>query len=293
LNTLKCEQVSTTTHLQQSYTERAVEVLSNDDRVAGAWMKGSLATGAAGRYSDVDMGVAIYDEYFEFFIADRGKILSAMGPLVGMAGASVGPRVTVALFADPIEFDLTIDPLSASQEYSREIGWILFDRTDGQIAQAQAQARRNPAIDLERAREIVVDFWLRAPRMRRWVAQADLHRAGKELQIARNWLVELMLIANQPYKTHAIQKDTFILLSPRQWEELKETYILSDFTPHSLASCMIRLARAVNKWGRAACARQGSEYPLELERVSATAVFQFYESVFGPFGENGNGRKSK
>jgi hypothetical protein len=279
--------------LQQAYVERATEILSQDRRVAGAWMKGSLATGAAGRYSDVDLGVAVYDELYDTFIADREKVLSQIGPLVGMGGASVGPRVTVALFADPVEFDLTADPLSATEMYGPEIGWVLFDKTDGQIAAAQAQARRKPQLDLQRAHEIVVSFWLRAPRMRRWVAQADLHRAGKELQVARNWLVELMLIANQPFKTHTIQKDTFILLSPRQWGELKTTYILTDFTPRAVARCMIHLAYAINKWGRAACARQGSDYPVELERVSARAIFEFYETVFGSFGENGHERRAE
>jgi hypothetical protein len=257
--------VSTTTSLQQAYAARAVEVLSVDDRVAAAWMKGSLATGSAGRYSDIDIGVAVYD-----------------GPLVGMGGASVGTRVTVALFADPIEFDLTIDPLSATAAYGPEIGYILFDKTEGQIAAVQAQARRAQKVDPYRAQEIVRAFWLRAPRMRRWVAQADLHRAGRELQVGRNNLVELMLIANQPNKTHRIQKDTFILLSPRQWEELGVVYVLPDFTPQDLARCMIRLAGAIGVWGRAACVRQGSEYPVELEKVSATAVFRFYEMVFGP-----------
>jgi hypothetical protein len=46
-------------------------------------------------------------------------------------------------------------------------------------------------------------------------------------------------------------------------------------------------------WGRAACARQGTEYPLELERVSARAVSQFYETVFGmPLGQD-NGSQTE
>jgi predicted nucleotidyltransferase len=278
---LSAAYISTTTALQQAYITRAVQVLSADKRVAGAWMKGSLATGAAGLYSDIDLGVVVYDEYFEAFIAERDRILAAMGPVVDMGEASVGSRVTVALFADPIEFDLTVDPLGADEVYGPEVGWILFDRTGGRIAAAQARARASQKVNRDRAREIVQSFWLRAPRMRRWVAQADLHRAGQELQYARNWLVELMLIANEPDALHTLQKDTFILLSPHQWDELKATYVLTDFTPQALARCMMRLAYAISIWGRAACARQGSEYPLGLERVSVTAVSKFYETVFG------------
>ncbi len=279
--------MTTTTVLQAAYVERATEVLQRDPRVAAAWMKGSLATGAAGRYSDVDLGVAVYDEHYEAFVAEREQVLASIGPLVGMGIASVGPRVTVALFADPLEFDLTVDRLSDAHLYGPEVGWILFDKTDGHIAAAQAQARSRP-VNLQRAREVATSFWLRAPRMRRWVAQADLHRAGQELQVGRNWLVELMLIANQPFKPHLVQKDTFILLSPRQWDELKQTYILHEFTPQALTRCMLHLVSAVSKWGRAACSRQGCRYPVELERVSARAVFEFYESVFGPLSENGH-----
>jgi hypothetical protein len=281
--------MTTTTSLQETYRARAVEVLLADDRVAAAWLKGSLATGAAGRYSDVDLGVAVYDEDCEGFYADRERILTAIGPLVGAGGASVGARVTVALFADLIEFDLTIDPLSATELYGPEIGWILFDKTEGRIAAVQAKARRNQSANPYRAHEIVTAFWLRAIRMRRWVAQADLHRAGNELQAGRNWLVELMLIANRPDKVHTVQKDSFILLSPRQWDELVNVYVLHDFTPQSLARCMVRLTHAISKWGHAACARQGSEYPVELERISAGTVLQFYEMVFGPYGGGDNG----
>ena len=275
--------MSTTTVLQQAYTARAVEVLTKDERVAGAWMKGSLVTGTAGRYSDVDLGVAVYDEHYDSFYADRRAVLEAIGPLVGMSGSSVGARVTVALFADPIEFDFTIDRLSAAHLYGPEIGWILLDRTGGRMTRIQAQAPRPyQQVNPNRARELAVSFWLRAPRMRRWVAQADLHRAGNELQVGRNSLVELMLIANQPHKAHMVQKDTFILLSPVQWAELEKTYVISDFTPRALARCMMHLIDAVGEWGRAACARQGRAYPFELEGVSAGAVQEFYALAFGP-----------
>jgi predicted nucleotidyltransferase len=286
---LKAVNNRTTTALQQAYTERAVEVFKADERVAAAWMKGSLVTGSAGLYSDVDMGLAVYDAQLASFKADRDSLLRSIGPLAGMGEASVGARVTVVLFSDPIEFDLTVDPLSAEPLYGPEIGWILFDKT-GRMASVQASARKNRKIDPQRARDIVTAFWLRAPRMRRWVAQADLHRAGKELQTIRNWLVELMLIANDPDHMHTVQKDSFIVLSPHQWGELGATYVLPDFTPQALARCMMRLAYAMSIWGRAACARQGSEYPMELERVSARAVSQFYETVFGmtPGQDNGS-----
>lgn len=281
--------VSTTTSLQEIYTARAVEVLTVDERVAAAWMKGSLVTGAAGRYSDVDMGLAVYDEHYESFFADRAKILATIGPVVGIGDASVGKRVTVVLFDEPIEFDLTIDRLSATEAYGSEIGWILFDKTGGKIKAVQAAAQGAQQADPHRAREIVTAFWLRAPRMRRWVSKADLHRAGNELQVGRRWLVELMLIANQPDKAHTVQKDSFILLSPGQWQELRDVYVVHDFTARELARCMVRLTDAIRRWGQAACARQGSAYPFELEKVSATAVVEFYEMVFGPLGGGNNG----
>jgi hypothetical protein len=281
---------ATTTSLPRTYLARAVEVLLDDDRVAATWMKGSLANGSAGLYSDVDLGVVVYDDAYVEFYEDREKILSSIGPLVAMGEASVGSRITVALYSDPLELDLTIDPLSAVRRYGREIGQIIFDRTGGLLNMAQAEARYAKTVNPNRAHEIVTAFWLRAPRMRRWVAQADLHRAGRELQHARDWLVELMLIANQPDKDHTFRKDTFILLTPRQWDELKSVYVLKDFSPKAVAQGMIRLAYAISKWGRAACTRQGAEYPVELEQVAASAVMVFYQTVFGPYREHNNGK---
>ena len=61
---LKSRSGATTTALPRAYLDRAVEVLLDDDRVAAVWMKGSLATGAAGLYSDVDIGVVVYDDAY-------------------------------------------------------------------------------------------------------------------------------------------------------------------------------------------------------------------------------------
>jgi hypothetical protein len=246
-------------------------------------MKGSFASGSAGRYSDVDMGVAVYDAHYESFYDDRIQFLSSVGSLLGTSKASVGRRVTVGLYDDLVEFDLTLDPLSATDVYRHEIGWILFDKTGGLIHAARQEAPTLDCVNHRRAQEIVTAFWLRAPRMRRWVAQADLPRAGEELQVGRKWLVELMLIANQPDKPHTIQRDSFVLLSPRQWEDLGWVYVLPEFTPRCLARCMLRLALSIQHWGRAACIRQKTPYPDELEKAAAAAIFQFYEKVFGRF----------
>jgi hypothetical protein len=235
----------------------------------------------------------VYDDAYVDFCDDREQVLRAIGPLVAIGPASVGSRVTVALYEDPIELDMTIDPLSAVRRYGPELSQVLFDRTGGLLAVAQAETHLVEEVDQKRARDISTAFWIRAPRMRRWVAQADLHRAGKELQQGRDWLVELMLIANQPDKDHVFRKDTFILLTSRQWEELKDVYVLSEFTPKALAHCTIRLAYAISKWGRAACSRQRSEYPEELEQISASAIVQFYQTVFGPYLEHGNGNGTK
>lgn len=47
-----------------AFAERVTTVLDKDDRVRVAWLTGSLATGTADAYSDLDLRVAVLSEDF-------------------------------------------------------------------------------------------------------------------------------------------------------------------------------------------------------------------------------------
>jgi hypothetical protein len=59
--------------------ERAVSYFSDDDRVVGMILGGSLAHGAADLYSDVDLYIVASDESFEAVFGERDDAVQSIG----------------------------------------------------------------------------------------------------------------------------------------------------------------------------------------------------------------------
>jgi predicted nucleotidyltransferase len=88
--------------------ERAVAHFSDDDRVSGLILGGSLAHGSPDFYSDVDLYIIVRDESFDTVFAERDKVAEAMGdPLISFDVEPVpgGSRDHIVTYEGPIKFD--------------------------------------------------------------------------------------------------------------------------------------------------------------------------------------------
>jgi predicted nucleotidyltransferase len=100
--------------------ERAFDQFSDDDRVAGMILGGSLARGTADFYSDVDLYVVTRDGSFDALFDEReAAALAAGSPLFRFAVDPIpgGSRDYIVTYPGPIKLDLMIQ-LRRSARYT-------------------------------------------------------------------------------------------------------------------------------------------------------------------------------
>jgi predicted nucleotidyltransferase len=124
---------------------RARDLLPEDERVLAVYLIGSYATGAADRYSDVDVHLVVTDDSAEWFAEHWGDVLRKLtGPTVladGLPGMIGGLGIT----ADWLHVDLIVHPLGSFVRDQYDGVQVLFDRDgtlfpDGDIAPSGGRA---------------------------------------------------------------------------------------------------------------------------------------------------------
>ncbi|HZV85792.1 MAG TPA: nucleotidyltransferase domain-containing protein, partial [Brevundimonas sp.] len=83
-----------------AFRKTAVARLSLDRRILGVLMTGSLASGAADRFSDLDLVVVVSPDDNASMMADRRAIAAGLGDLLScFTGEHVGePRLLICLY---------------------------------------------------------------------------------------------------------------------------------------------------------------------------------------------------
>src|SRR4051794_36785394 len=110
-----------------------------DPRFAGVTVNGSVASGTADEFSDLDLVLVCRDGDEDDLLADGPALAARLGPLLGWFPADhVGaPELLVCLYGPPLRHvDLKFVPLSALAKRVED-GAVLWDRA-GEVADAIA-----------------------------------------------------------------------------------------------------------------------------------------------------------
>ncbi len=86
---------------------RAMEVLLADERVVDVEVHGSIATGTADKWSDLDLKVIVRESDVRSFLGDWQQWLAAITPTV-FADRPIAPFIVNAVTADGLTFDLSV-----------------------------------------------------------------------------------------------------------------------------------------------------------------------------------------
>lgn len=117
---------------QQAVISRAAELLPRDERVLAVYLIGSYATGAADRFSDVDVHLVVTDDSTEWYREHWDDVLRELtGPTV-WADRLPGLIGGLGITADWLHVDLIIHPLAAFDRLQYDGARVLFDR-DGTL----------------------------------------------------------------------------------------------------------------------------------------------------------------
>jgi hypothetical protein len=87
--------------------ERAVEVLTDDPRVSGVEVAGSIAAGTADSWSDLDVHVIAHVAEYDAFLGNWPSWLGAITPTV-FARSPIAPFILNTLTPDGLTFDVAV-----------------------------------------------------------------------------------------------------------------------------------------------------------------------------------------
>ncbi len=93
----------------QIIMNRFVEACQSDDRVVAAFLGGSYARGTNDVYSDLDFGLILTDETYEYFLADCEAFIQLLGESVFLeVYHGDGAEFVFSIFSDGTEVELAL-----------------------------------------------------------------------------------------------------------------------------------------------------------------------------------------
>ena len=102
-----------------------------DPRIEALWLQGSLATGQADPFSDIDAYLAVADAAFDEVWAKPEAILNRLGDvLVWSPAPAPGLTAVHALMAGGVRLDLFFEKASAAPTAPRPVAKSMVDKTD-------------------------------------------------------------------------------------------------------------------------------------------------------------------
>src|SRR5271154_4443739 len=102
----------------------------SDPRIEALWLEGSLATGAADPFSDIDAYLATTEGAFDEVWGEREAVLERLGEVLVWSPATVpGLTAVHALLGGGARLDLFFEKASEAQAKPRPVAKALVDKT--------------------------------------------------------------------------------------------------------------------------------------------------------------------
>ena len=260
------------------------DVARDDPRIEGLWLQGSLATGQADAFSDIDAYLAVADAAFDELWGERAALLDRLGGALAWSAATTSGLTAVhALMAGGARLELFFEKASTAPDMPRPVAKILVDKT-GLIARLK--------LDWQAPVPVVGRFVQTIIRITRQGATWPLRVLGRgqwptlammELDLINAQLAQLMAVRHDPANFYKNAFSAPTLLTAREREQL------AQLTADALAALAVRDATALKlvhlrvldalvAEGKAACAALGVDYPVteDGEREVRTLLERFW-----------------
>ena len=246
-----------------------------DARIEALWLQGSLATGQADPFSDIDAYLGISDAAFDEVWGEREAVLGRLGGALVWSPATVpGLTAVHALMAGGARLDLFFEKASVAPAAPRPIAKALVDKA-GLVGRLDLTWQASPDM-VGRIIQTII-------RMTRQGATWPLRVMGRD-QWGALAKIELDLINGQVAQLMAVTHDpAYFYRNPNSFEPLltgDERAELAALTADALAALAardlaalkpvhLRIQSALVGHGRAACAALGVDYPIGDESEAA------------------------
>jgi hypothetical protein len=239
-----------------------------DARVEALWLQGSLATGHADAFSDIDAYLAVRDESFAEVWAERGALLERLGGALAWSDATApGLSAVHALMTGGARLDLFFEKASTSPQTPRPVAKVLADKTG--LAERLTLGWQAPVPLVARIVATII-------RMTRQGATWPLRLLGRglwptlammELDLINAQLAQLMAVRHDPANFYKNVFSLQLVLTPQERDQLalltaQALSALAAKDAVALRGVHLRVVDALVAEGRAACAVLGTDYPI-------------------------------
>ncbi len=169
-----------------------VRGLEADERVAAAWLTGSIGRREDDAWSDLDLHVAVWDTDLEALWTQRDRLYARVGQPVLIqrelpSNAQAGSHFQLVIFDGPLEVDWNVGPLGQATRAPANLP--LFARADVPVA-AAPWTTSNAAYRAD-SQERLNFLWVMAPIAVKYVARAHTDRAVRQVDLVRDAFVDV------------------------------------------------------------------------------------------------------
>jgi hypothetical protein len=243
----------------------------SDPRVEALWLQGSLATGHADPFSDIDAYLAVTDSAFNDVWGERESVLDRLGGAL-VSSPAPGPGLTAvhALMRGGARLDLFFEKASVATTAPRPVAKALVDKT-GLVGSLDLTWRASHPVVGRMVQTII--------RMTRQGATWPLRVIGRdqwptlakiELDLINAQVAQLMAVSHEAAYFYRNPNSLAPLLTEAERAELASltadalaALAARDLT--ALKPVHLRIGDALVAHGRAACTALGVDYPISGE----------------------------
>ena len=253
---------------RQKALDALISLVTDDPRLDGLWLQGSLARGDADALSDIDAYLSVKDEALDEVFGERTSMVGSVQHAIAWSdGATPGLRGLHALLEGGVRLDLFFEATSTVSNQKRPAFRILVDKTD--LAARLALGWEAPIGLIGHIIGVIVRMtrqggtWpLRTLRRGQWSTFAMM-----ELDLINAQVAQLMAVQLDPANFYQNPFSLYRRLTVAQQA------LLDHLTDEALAGVAKRDAAALLvvhlkvvdsliKEGRGACSSLGVPYPI-------------------------------
>jgi hypothetical protein len=271
-----------TTRPQEQLIQRAVQVLSADDRVIAAWLVGGFAVGEGDPFSDVDLQCSVRDEAAADLRESWVEVASRIAPTVRVSPyrAAIGG---VCITPEWLHFDIVFNPRSAVDPAAIEGMVPLFDKGGDMPAQPVPRPDRKGEPFFPAA---AVDMFLyMLGNMVAVVGRDEVIPGSNGVIMVRDVALVGLLLAECGIATtreHAFGNPFPFTKRLRRYLTDEQNALLESLPPlradwESIIGCYVALARAFLPRARRLADATGTPWPAAYEQ----ATVRYFESMLG------------
>ncbi|MDA1191961.1 MAG: aminoglycoside 6-adenylyltransferase [Candidatus Poribacteria bacterium] len=250
------------TPIQQTYIDGLVRFAETDPRVRALWLEGSIATGRADRYSDVDAHLLVEPAALEAFRHEGAPPFESIRPTV--LGDFLFGSMWNLLTVDGLRVDIWVHG-SETHDLTGKAADVRYDDVGALIG---VGAPGNPSTPdfVAMLQRTIPEFWRMISMTPAVIGRREFVVSNIGLALEANLLGEVLIVGEGIVRDRGV-KNLNAYLPDNVRVELERALEAGALSQESLATAHLRLATIMMRRGREIAARHGYDYPQALEET--------------------------